>query len=390
MFNGLPLDSFVCQNPTCPAAHCTGRGNIKLRKRYGAQQRRLLRCTVCSAEFSELKGRPYWNARCSQTTVDDIVHHVSLGNCFVTTGELVGCHRTTIARIVRVAGQHAQQFHDLHARDLQVTSMQADERYGFVGSKKQPAWDATVTLPRSKFLVQGEVGERTAILTPTLLVQAKARLADPHGLVLFTDGFLSYQTLFAELFGTPYRPARQGKRGRFPKVVYGIPRTAAHVRIIKEYAGKRVVRASHRSVGWNPRARRRRTGSSGVPHHQHLSGGATERNGEKNESSPGQEKPRLREACDPPGEAGAPGTGGLQLVPDAAWIARDVGRAEGSSAVSTAHPCDGHWGDRQTVVTSGVAVTAAGRDLSGMVPANYLKLCSPGIRKRNAHRWVGR
>ena len=242
MFTELPLDRFVCQNLTCPAVHQARQGNIKLRKRYGAQQRRLLRCTVCSTEFSELKGTPYWNARCSQDTVDDIVHHVSLGNCFVTTGELVGCHRTTVARIVRVAGQHAQQFHDLNARDLQVTSIQADERYGFVGSKKQPAWDATVVDPQSKFLIQGEVGERTAILTQTLLVQAKARIADPHGLVLFTDGFLSYQTLFVEVFGKPYRPARQGKRGRFPNVAYRIPRTAAHVRIVKEYAGKRVVR----------------------------------------------------------------------------------------------------------------------------------------------------
>ena len=117
MFNELPLDQFVCQNPSCSAVHLARQGNIKLRKRYGAQHRRLLKCTVCSTEFSELKGTAYWNARCSQDTVDNIVHHVSKGNCFATTGELVGCHRTTVARIVRVAGHAAQQFHDLNARD---------------------------------------------------------------------------------------------------------------------------------------------------------------------------------------------------------------------------------------------------------------------------------
>jgi IS1 family transposase len=74
-----------------------------------------------------------------------------------------------------------------------------------------------------------------------LLVQTRERLADPHGLVLFTDGFLSYQTLFPEVFGRPYRPARQGTRGRFPKTAYRVPRSSAHVRIIKEYSGKRVV-----------------------------------------------------------------------------------------------------------------------------------------------------
>lgn len=241
MSKELPLESFVCQNPACPAQHHAQHGTIKLRRRYGPHRRRLLKCTVCSAEFSELKGTPYWNARCSQDTVDAVVEHVTHGNSFVTTGHLVGCHRTTVARIVRVAGGHARHLHDLNARDLQVTSIQADERYGFVGHKKEAVWDATVIDPSSKFLIQGEVGERTAALTQSLLMHARARLTDPHGLVLFTDGFLSYQTLFPEVFGRPYRPARQGSRGRFPKTAYRIPRSAAHVRIIKEYSGKRVV-----------------------------------------------------------------------------------------------------------------------------------------------------
>ncbi|WP_230290669.1 IS1 transposase [Deinococcus sp. 14RED07] len=241
--NGLcsPFNRSPYQNPACPVQHRAQQGNIKLRRRYGPHHRRLLKCTTCGTEFSELKGTPYWNARCSQDTVDAVVNHVTHGNSFVTTAELVGCHRTTVARIVRTAGTHAQHLHDLNARDLQVTSIQADERYGFVGRKKEPAWDATVIDPSSKFLIQGEVGERTATLTRSLLVQAKERLADPHGLVLFTDGFLSYQTLFPEVFGRPYRPARQGTRGRFPKTAYRVPRSSAHVRIIKEYSGKRVV-----------------------------------------------------------------------------------------------------------------------------------------------------
>ena len=242
MSKELQLESFVCQNPACPVQHHAQQGTIKLRRRYGPHRRRLLKCTVCGAEFSELKGTPYWNARCSQDTVDAVVEHVTHGNSFVTTGQLVGCHRTTVARIVRAAGTHARHLHDLNARDLQVTSIQADERYGFVGRKKESVWDATVIDPSSKFLIQGEVGERSATLAQSLLVHARERLTDPHGLVLFTDGFLSYQTLFPEVFGRPYQPARRGTRGRFPKTAYRIPRSSAHVRIIKEYAGKRVVK----------------------------------------------------------------------------------------------------------------------------------------------------
>jgi hypothetical protein len=53
-------------------------------------------------------------------------------------------------------------------------------------------------------------------------------------LVLLTDGDASYATLFPEIFGYAYRPARQGDRGRFP-------RTLAHVQIIKHREGSRVV-----------------------------------------------------------------------------------------------------------------------------------------------------
>lgn len=120
--------------------------------------------------------------------------------------------------------------------------MQADERHGFVGEKAEQAWDFTVVDPKSKFVIEGQVGARTPELTKVLLVNARERLANPQHLVLFTDGYLPYQTLFPEVFGTSWQPPRKGKRGRFPRKAYRIPRDLAHIRIIKEYGGKRVVR----------------------------------------------------------------------------------------------------------------------------------------------------
>ena len=120
--------------------------------------------------------------------------------------------------------------------------MQADERHGFVGEKAEQAWDFTVVDPKSKFVIEGQVGARTAELTKVLLVNARERLANPQHLVLFTDGYLPYQTLFPEVFWTSWQPPRKGKRPRFPRKAYRIPRDLAHIRIIKEYGGKRVVR----------------------------------------------------------------------------------------------------------------------------------------------------
>lgn len=43
-----------------------------------------------------------------------------------------------------------------------------------------------------------------------------------------------------EVFGRAYSPVRQGIRGAFPHVRYRIPRTAAHVQIVKHRSGYRL------------------------------------------------------------------------------------------------------------------------------------------------------
>src|SRR5258708_3057152 len=63
---------------------------------------------------------------------------------------------------------------------------------------------------------------------------------------LLTDGEASYESLFPEIFGVPYRPSRKGSRGRFPEVHYRIPRTLAHVQIVKHRQGNRVVQVDIR------------------------------------------------------------------------------------------------------------------------------------------------
>lgn len=237
------LDSFRCLNPACPAAGQPGLGNIRHRKWYDTRSgpRRLLRCSTCGREFSELKGTVLWNVKLPPAQVESIVEHLTRGNSFKETAELTHTHRTTVSRLACSAGEHAARVHDQYAHDLHVTSLQADERHGFVGRKDQPYWEATVIDPRSKFIVQNALGTRTTDLAVRLLFAARSRLHDPHGVVLFTDGWLPYESLFPAVFGRPYQPQRQGKRGRLPKLQYRIPRTSGHVRIIKTYQGKRVV-----------------------------------------------------------------------------------------------------------------------------------------------------
>jgi IS1 family transposase len=236
------LDGFRCLNLACSAYGQLGVGNIRLRKWYDTRsgRRRLLRCATCGREFSELKGTALWNTKLPHDQVESIVEHVTRGNSFKETSELTHTHRTTVSRVVCIAGEHAQRVHDQYAQDLHLSSLEADERHGFVGRKDQPCWEATVIDPKSKFIVQNALGTRTTDLAVRLLFGARARLHDPHGVVLFTDGWLPYESLFPAVFGRPYQPKRQGSRGRLPRLQYRIPRTSGHVRIIKTYQGKRV------------------------------------------------------------------------------------------------------------------------------------------------------
>src|SRR5213079_2048529 len=113
--------------------------------------------------------------------------------------------------------------------------------------KSQPQWEAELIDPESKFIVSPVQGRRDEALIRRLLEDGASRLANRHDLVLRTDGdacgtqFRRYAALFPEIFGHAYRPARQGDRGRFPAVRYRIPRTLAHVQLIKHREGSRVV-----------------------------------------------------------------------------------------------------------------------------------------------------
>jgi len=214
----LPLEVFAC-----PAQHCEhrgqrGQGNLRVRKLYGDQQRRLLKCRSCGTEFSERKGTPLWNTRAPEDKLVSAAEHLGAGNALKTTAKLTKLHPSTVRRLAILTGVHAQSFHDQHAKDLQLSALQADERYGFVQRKDQQLWEATVIEPRSKFLVQSELGQRNEDLGRRLLLGAKQRLAHLHDLVLFTDGWAVYESLFSEVFGMPYRPPRKGSQGRFKKL----------------------------------------------------------------------------------------------------------------------------------------------------------------------------
>jgi IS1 family transposase/transposase-like protein len=236
-----PIETLACINQRCELYGQKGRGNLTVRKVYGKDEIRFLRCQCCGAEFSERKNTALWNTKVSEAKAVSVAEHLSEGCSLKATSRLARVDVSVVRRLNRKVGEQGEAFHNERVQSVSLKALQGDERHGYTHDKGQPQWEAELIDPESKFIISHVQGKRDEALIRRLLADGASRLANRHELVLFTDGDASYASLFPEIFGQAYRPSRQGHRGRFPAVRYRIPRTLAHCQIIKHREGSRVV-----------------------------------------------------------------------------------------------------------------------------------------------------
>lgn len=240
------LETLACPYPDCHLYARTAAGNLTVRKLYGKDRIRYLRCRACAREFSERKNTALFNCKIEESKAVSVAEHLAEGLSTKATSRLLGVSAEAVRRLRRNLGGHARGFHDELVQDLEATSVQMDERYGYVGSKKEPLWEATAIEPKSRLLIGFVVGRRDESLIRELMESTRKRLDSPKDLVLMSDGHSGYESLFPSIFGEPYRPARKGARGRFPKVRHRINRSLAHLQVIKRRRGGRVVEVEPR------------------------------------------------------------------------------------------------------------------------------------------------
>lgn len=235
-----PLETLACVNHRCELYGQAGQTNLTVRKTYGKDAIRYLRCQACGSEFSERKNTALWNTKIAEAKAIAVGEHLAEGCSLKGTARLVNVDPSTVRRLNQRMGEHGEAFHHERVQAVEVEMLEADERHGYAGKKGQPAWEAELMDPESKFILSHVQGQRDETLIRRLLSDGASRLANRHDLVLMTDGDASYASLFPEFFGQSYRPARQGHCGRLPQLRFRIPRTLAHVQIIKRREGGRV------------------------------------------------------------------------------------------------------------------------------------------------------
>jgi transposase-like protein len=133
------LDTLACVNPECQRFRRPGEANLTVRKVYGHDRIRLLRCRPCGEAFSERRGSALCNTKLPEARAEDVINHLGEGCSVRATARLVQVAKETVARLLRVAGRHATRFHDQHVHDLTPRALAFDEQGSFVKKSRSAA-----------------------------------------------------------------------------------------------------------------------------------------------------------------------------------------------------------------------------------------------------------
>jgi transposase-like protein len=126
------IHTLACVNRECQLYNQPGAGNLTVRKEYGQDHIRLLRCNECKEEFSERHGTPLFNTKISEAQGVSVVEHLAEGCGIRPTARLVKVCKETVARLVKTTGRQAQQFHDQRVRGVAPQALEFDEQWSFV------------------------------------------------------------------------------------------------------------------------------------------------------------------------------------------------------------------------------------------------------------------
>ena len=141
------LSTLACVNSECQHYGQSNLDNLVIRKVYGRDRIRLLRCRSCQDEFSERRGTALFNTKLSEAKAIDVVDHLDEGCSLRATSRLSKVAKESVARLLKVSGRHAQRFHDQEVRDLTPRVLELDEQWSFVKKNRKTAPRMSATKP---------------------------------------------------------------------------------------------------------------------------------------------------------------------------------------------------------------------------------------------------
>jgi hypothetical protein len=108
-------------NEVCELYGQAGRQNLIVRKVYGADGLRYLRCRCCGRECSERKRTALWNTKVRETKAIAVAEHLAEGNSVKSIVRLVKVDASVVRRLNGAVSQHGRAFHDVRVHDVLFT-----------------------------------------------------------------------------------------------------------------------------------------------------------------------------------------------------------------------------------------------------------------------------
>ena len=133
-----PLSEFCCIDPGCSEQGKRGGENLRVHQTYGKSDTiRLLECKVCGRRFSERAHTALSGSRLPKEKIISILHQLAEGCGQRRICRLLDVSRDAVSRLTLIAGDHAKALHDELVSSVQVKEAQADEKWSFVGKKRE-------------------------------------------------------------------------------------------------------------------------------------------------------------------------------------------------------------------------------------------------------------
>lgn len=121
------LDTFACVNPDCQRFRLTGQGHLIVRKVYGQDGIRRLRCPLCGETCSERCGTALCNTTIGEAHAKALIDHRGEGCGVRATARLSTVSKDMVVRLLQMAGRHAERWHDHRVRHVPPRALACDE-----------------------------------------------------------------------------------------------------------------------------------------------------------------------------------------------------------------------------------------------------------------------
>lgn len=221
-------------------------------------------CKGCGSSVSLRYGTAYYDLNATPFIFETAVRALAEGNSLRSTGRIVEIDKDTACDWLDRAAQHCRLVMLYLWRDLHVTECQLDELWSFVHTKERnlavaklfcetygDAWVWIAFAPVWRLVLAFVIGKRNQP-SANLLLARVAYVTDHHIPFFTSDQLPEYRTALLHTYGEWLKPARNGDRGRWPKMRQVPPPNLLYAQVVKRREKGRVVEVTTKVVFGQP------------------------------------------------------------------------------------------------------------------------------------------